>query len=90
MAGQLIGLPGVDGPVTDYVYVFNVTAAMTEFTKHRAVSAASDKGALCIWKRDDHKYGVGRYCRCIVQSEETLTSLRQVRAWLRENMPHIF
>ena len=86
---QLNGLAGVKGPV-EAVYIFNTTEGMRQFKEYRAITAAGDKGALTVWKRDDHEYGCERYSHMVVQDSATLTTLAAVRIWLRENLHHIF
>lgn len=88
--GKLVGLTGVKGgEITDLGFFGSVTAGMRELRKHRAITTASDNGAIAIWRYDSGVYRCERYRHLITIDAAYCDTKAEIREWLKENLPAI-
>lgn len=90
--GEYTGLDGVKGgsirPRGRHM-ARTVSGLMELLRKGRVCSAASDNGAVTVWKADNGQYhcDFGRFRSSI--DHQTFITKKAVRVWLREWLPKI-
>ena len=86
---KLVDLPGVDGDL-DYNSLTSVTQGIRELRKVRALSTASDGGAVTIWVDDKGCYRGNRHVHFREMSSIKTETLRDLKTWLKSELPKIY
>jgi len=86
--GQLVGLPGVSGPLPCQ-HVASVDQAVRRIQRRRAVTAAGSTGALNVW-RDDQRRLRSEFMRFMVTLDRAEhADLASLRVWLERWWPQL-
>ena len=85
---KFVDLPGVTGDV-DYSYLNSVSDGIRNLRKLRAMSTAGDDGAVTIWVDDEGTYRGARYVYDNERSSIKTKTLRDMKIWLKSELPKI-
>ena len=85
---KFVDLPGVTGDV-DYNHLTSVSDGIRNLRKLRAMSTAGDDGAVTIWVDDEGVYRGARYVYCVEKSTIKTNTLRDLKTWLKSELPKI-
>ncbi len=85
---ELIGLPGVRrGQKVRAGWAKSVSGFMTGIGSRRAMTFASDEGAVSVWIDDKAKYRCAFTCYLAIKDLQEFTTKAAVRRWLKEWLP---
>lgn len=67
----------------------SLTEGLRLFRSHAAITAAGDNGAINVWRDHAGRYRVSHYRYLALIDGRVLSTLKQVREWLKTHLPQI-